>query len=603
MVDNPATAQPAGLTLEQYAAAKALPVDFLRECGLSNMVLAGRPAVRIPYLGPGGEQLAVRFHIAPGGDYFRWKYGSKPCLYGLNRIGDARAVGHVMLVEGEANVHVLRHHGIPAVCLPGGVDWREDRDAGYFDGIKTIYVVAEPDKDEQVRRWLRQSAIRARARLLELPAKEPSVMHIANPAEFGRAWQVALLGAIPWAAVEEQERAEERAEAWELCAGLACSKNILTEFEQTLATVGLVGERRIAKLIYLAVTSRLLDHPVSVAVKGPSSGGKSFTVESVMKFFPTEAFYELTAMSDRALAYSTEPLKHRHLVIYEGAGLASEFATYLIRSLLSEGRLRYETPGGLLEREGPTGLIVTTTDLRLHPENETRMLSLTVTDTEEQTAAVLLALANRGAHADLSRWHALQTYLDASICEVVIPYATTLAKMVAPVAIRLRRDFKTLLTLISAHALLHQASRRKDGDGLLLAELADYRAVHELIADLVAEGAEVTVKPEVRETVSAVADLLAARRTEIRQDEIKNVLKLDKSVVSRRVAAAIEARFLRNLEDRKGRPARLVLGDPMPEGIELLPKPDRLHGCTVAEGGEHASSAEIAVAESSSRLK
>ena len=403
MVDDPATAQPLGLTLEQYAAATALPVDFVRECGLSNMILAGRPAVRIPYLGPGGEQLAVRFRTAQDGDCFRWKSGSKPRLHGLNRIGDARAVGHVMLVEGEANVHVLRHHGIPAVGLPGGVDWREDRDAGYFDGINTIYVVAEPDKAEQVRRWLLQSAIRARARLLELPATGPSAMHIANPAEFGRAWQVALLGAIPWAAVEEQERAEERAEAWELCADLACSENILTEFDRALATVGLVGERRIAKLIYLAVTSRLLDHPVSVAVKGPSSGGKSFIVESVLKFFPGEAFYALTAMSDRNLAYSAEPLKHRHLVIYETAGLASEFATYLIRSLLSEGRLRYETAGKLLEREGPTGLIVTTTDLRLHPENETRMLSLTVSDTPEQTAAVLLALAAGGAHADLAR--------------------------------------------------------------------------------------------------------------------------------------------------------------------------------------------------------
>ena len=40
-----------------------------------------------------------------------------------------------------------------------------------------------------------------------------------------------------------------------------------------------LGERRAGKLIYLAVTSRLLDRPVSVAVKGPSSGGKSFVVE------------------------------------------------------------------------------------------------------------------------------------------------------------------------------------------------------------------------------------------------------------------------------------------------------------------------------------
>ena len=585
MVDDHATAQPPGLTLELYAAAKALPVSFLRECGLSDIVLADRPVVRIPYLGAGGEQLAVRFRTALDGDCFRWKSGSKPCLYGLNRMGDARAAGHVVLIEGESNVHTLWHNGIPAVGLPGTTSWLEDRDAKCFNGIDTIYVVVDSHNGEQVRTWLRQSAIRSRAKLLELPVKGPSAMHVADPTGFGRAWQVALLGSVSWTALEAQERAVERLEAWELCGGLAQSENILAEFDRDLGTVGLVGERRIAKLIYLAVTSRLLDHPVSVAVKGPSSGGKSFTVESVLKFFPTEAVYALTAMSDRALAYSTEPLKHRHLVIYEGAGLASEFATYLIRSLLSEGRLRYETAGKLIEREGPTGLITTTTGLRLHPENETRMFSLTVTDTPEQTAAVLKALATGGAHADLSRWHALQTYLDASICEVLIPYAATLAEMVPPVAIRLRRDFKTLLTLISAHALLHQASRRKDGDGRLIAEVADYAAVRELVADLVAEGVEVTIKPEVRETVRAVADLLAAGRTEVRQEDIKNVLKLDKSVVSRRVAAAMDAGVLRNLEGRKGRSARLLLGAPLPEVVEILPKPERLHGCTVGEGG------------------
>src|SRR5262249_21699249 len=65
--------------------------------------------------------------------------------------------------------------------------------------------------------------------------------------------------------------------------------------------------------------------------------------------------------------------------------------------------------------------------------------------------------------------------------------------------------------------------------------------------------------------------------------------KLNKSAVSRRVAAALDAGVLRNLEDRKGKPARLVLGDPLPEEIELLPRPERLHGCTVDEPGKPAS--------------
>ena len=49
-----ATAQPAGLTLEQYAAAKALPISLLQEYGLSNAAFTGRPAVRIPYFGADG---------------------------------------------------------------------------------------------------------------------------------------------------------------------------------------------------------------------------------------------------------------------------------------------------------------------------------------------------------------------------------------------------------------------------------------------------------------------------------------------------------------------------------------------------------------------
>jgi hypothetical protein len=350
----------------------------------------------------------------------------------------------------------------------------------------------------------------------------------------------------------------------------------------------------------LALTSRLLDRPVSIAVKGPSSGGKSFTVESVLRFFPCEAFYALTAMSDRALAYSTEPLNHRHLVIYEAAGMASDFTTYLIRSLLSEGRLRYETVEKtrdglvpkLIEREGPTGLIVTTTSVRLHPENETRMLSLTVSDTREQTADVFRALAGGGTHhIDLSQWRALQTWLATSNCQVDIPYGARLAELVPPVAVRLRRDFQTVLTLIRAHALLHQARRQKDADGRIVAEAADYAAVRELVVELIAEGAEVAIKPEVRQTVQAVADLLADGKGEVKQTDIKKVLKLDKSVVSRRVAAALDAGVLRNLEDRKGKPARLVLGDPLPEEIELLPKPERLHDCTVGERDKRSSSA------------
>ena len=98
----------------------------------------------------------------------------------------------------------------------------------------------------------------------------------------------------------------------------------------------------------------------------------------------------------------------------------------------------------------------------------------------EQTASVFRALAE-DAHdeLDLSRWQALQTWLAAEQCRVVVPFARHLADMVPPVAVRLRRDFKTVLMLIRAHALLHQATRRKDGAGRILATIDDYAAVRE----------------------------------------------------------------------------------------------------------------------------
>ena len=150
---------------------------------------------------------------------------------------------------------------------------------------------------------------------------------------------------------------------------------------------------------------RPLPRPLRIARdQGPiPASGKSWTIERVLDFFPEDAYYKLTAMSDRALAYGAEPLSHRFLVLFEAAGIESEVASYLVRSLLSEGRVRYETvdkgkdgelTARLVEREGPTGLIVSTTSVALHPRTK-RACSRSRRPTHpEQTKLVLTRLAN-----------------------------------------------------------------------------------------------------------------------------------------------------------------------------------------------------------------
>lgn len=376
---------------------------------------------------------------------------------------------------------------------------------------------------------------------------------------------------------------------------LAYERSILDRLADDLRVCGLVGDTRIAKLLYLAVTSRFLDRIVSMVVKGPSSGGKSFTVEQALRFFPASAYHVFTAMSEKTLAYTDVDLRHRFVVICEAAGLG-EFSSYLIRSLLSEGRIDYEVVERKKEqfrtrrivKEGPTGLIVTTTKVRLHPENETRLLSVTVTDTPDQTRAVLQALAGKNNRTvdppDLAHWHALQEWIATADHEVVIPYAPQLADLASDEATRLRRDFSTVLSLIKAHAILHQISRKRDQAGRIIATLDDYAAVRELVADQMAEGIEAAVPDSVRETVNAVAALHVDSPEGVTAVEVAKYLGLDKSSALRRVQVAIQAGYLGDNESRKGRPKRLCLGDPMPQDREVLPNVERLRGCS--ENGE-----------------
>ncbi len=581
--------QSSGCTLAQYASAKCLPEEFLKDLGLSTITYCNHPAVRIPYTDENGTEPATRFRLAMHDDAngttrFSWKKGSKPSLYGLSRLNSAS--NSVVLVEGESDCHTLWHQGVSALGGPGASSWKEERDAPYLADFETIFVVIEPDKGgAQMLEWLAKSSIRDRVQLVRIQgAKDVSDLHIADPDGFMDAWESAQAVSTPWSEHSKVEQAIRLEHLHKKCGDLASCHSILDKFADTVQQSGVVGEECLVKLLYLALTSRVLDRPVSMAVKGPSSGGKSYTTEKVTSFFPPDAYYALTAMSDRALAYGNEPLKNRFLVIYEATGMQSEIASYLIRSLLSEGRVRYETVektndgfgARLIEREGPTGLIITTTQTGLHPENETRLLSITVTDTPDQTRQILRSLARQDKPPiDASEWHSLQEWIATGNCAVTIPFAEHLAELVPPSATRLRRDFSTVLSLIKAHAILHRASRQVEDDGRIIATLEDYAVVRELVVDLISEGVNASVSKTVRETVEAIA-VLTQDGSEATKKQVADQLNIDPSAAWRRVKTAVALGYVINQEDKRGKPARLIIGDQLPDDVELLPIPEAL---------------------------
>ena len=587
---------PPTLSLEEYSRAKKLDIDFLRNLGLTTIHLDSKPTLKIPYRDAEGKESAARFRTAlVGQDRFRWRKNSKVQPYGLWKLSDVQDQGYIYLVEGESDAQTLWSYGLPALGIPGASSYKAAW-AEYTAGL-TIYVWQEPDQGGKT--FVdRVAKANPEARILVAPEgrKDISECHVLGD-DVPALLETLKAKARPWRELVESARKVQAQAAYEKARSLLESPDILGRFDQLCHDLGLVGERLIARLLYLALISRLLDKPVSVVVKGPSSGGKSFVVDTVLKTMPQDVYLDFTSMSQKALIYDDRPVDHRFIVLYEATGLGADsqdqpnILASCMRTLLSEGCLKYttveKTSEGLgpriIERTGPTGLITTTTWTSLHPENENRSLSVTISDAAEQTRDIIEELAReasgeRAREPDLEPWLALQIWL-ASGAEhrVSVPFAPALAAMCSASAVRLRRDFGKLLILIKAHAILQQASRNRDDQGRIIAELSDYAAVYPLVIEPINESVQAAVSDQVRATVGAV-DRLSRRSggMPVTITQLAAELGLDKGAVSRRVQRARIGNYLVNRETKTGRAAQLVVGDPLPEAASVIPEPAML---------------------------
>ena len=391
---------------------------------------------------------------------------------------------------------------------------------------------------------------------------------------------------------EEAEREQYEASASSI---IACT-DVLDLFEQEIANV-IAGEKQNAKLLYLIGTSRLFRKPMHAAIKGTSSGGKSELRKSVLQFFPDEAVVSFTTLTEKALYYLPDSLSHKILSMGEAAGTEEQdLQDYLLRELMSEGKLSHmvaqqngkDWETATIEKEGPVSFWVTTTKGALHEENETRLLSLEIDDTERQTRDVLRMVADieglntPSAIINVEPWQNFQRWLAVGNIKVVVPYAKDLGRIIPASSVRLRRDFGQILRAVKAHALIHREHRRVDDQGQVVADIEhDYAAVHGLMNGIVAASSGVAVKPEMRKTVEAVeiATVNMGAEGGATAFEVGKQLSLDKSTALRRLQTASAEGYVVNLETRRGQRGRYRLTEQKmeaPETVKMLPEPQTL---------------------------
>jgi hypothetical protein len=581
-----------GLTLAELASAKGLSEDFLRSFGVTDGFTGSgksrQPCVDIPYVDAASEAVAMHKRLSlDGHPRFIWRRGDRPTLYGLAHLRDIRRAGWVVLTEGETDCWTLWMHRIPALGLPGASTWKEHL-RHFLDGL-TVYIWHEPDGggDGLVKAI---SGDLPDLRIIEAPpgVKDPSELYL-QPHEDFKERMMGLVGkARPASELRAQELSAEAREAFDAACPLLESPDILSRLAEELQAMGFAGDPRPAIMGYVAITSRLLTAPLNLAYISQSASGKNAAAEASLPFFPEHAYYLVRASSPRALVYNEEMFTHRTVVLTEADSLPEDGpAASAVRSLMSDGEMVYEVvekgeDGGhrvrKITKPGPTGIITTSTK-PLGEQASTRTLTVSISDSPEQTRLIMHAHVKRANSAltaqDLSQWVMLQRWLElAGERRVFIPYAHALADALPARAVRMRRDFPQLLTVIQAIAALHQRQRDRDAGGRIIATLEDYARARWLLEEVFTTTVNEGITPAIQQTVEAVARL-SSDGTPVSEQALVKDLGLAKSTVSYRVKRALKGGFLVNQAAQKGAPAQLVLGTPLPEN-NSLPEPTSL---------------------------
>jgi hypothetical protein len=360
--------------------------------------------------------------------------------------------------------------------------------------------------------------------------------------------------------------------------------------------MGYAGDVRPPLTVYVAITSRFLARPVNVSVIAPSAAGKNEVVRTACAFHPEDAVHSFSAASPMSVIYSDADFRHKFVNYAEADSIPDEGrAGSIIRSLAEDSVAVYEVPvmekgtdtsdgkerqqyrTKRIVKEGPTGLITTSTR-SLAPQLSTRMLEISLRDDPQQTRDVMRAHVRRANQTntdlvDLTPFIAFQDCIAASEHRVFIPYGEALAELVSNATTRMRRDFKQLLMFIKAVAIIYQFQRGRTSDERIVATLEDYALVRWLLGPMFEVAVTDGLTSVIRETVEAIL----VDETGVSQADLGKRLQqlhgepLARSTINARVDTAIQRGFLINDEWRAGKPSRLRRGESLPHADTSLP--------------------------------
>ena len=307
---------------------------------------------------------------------------------------------------------------------------------------------------------------------------------------------------------DSKKRIKPELNSYEKNIGLSFLKNphLIDEIEKDYSTLGYVRERKNKILLYLVMTSRLMDTPLHTILISRSGAGKSFLVEITEKLCPHEDVESISDLTPQALFYFGEnDLKHKFIVIGEKEG--SNTSDYPLRELITKKSITKAIPlkdaatGQIktvnIKVNGPISLAETTTNGEINPENLNRCFLIGIDESQEQTRLIHelqrenYTLEGFLQKKDLNKIIEKHIYAQRLLKKVLVfnPYAKYLSFPSSK--LKTRRDNDKFLRLINVICFLHQYQRKlkikkiSDKESIEYIECTpdDYRIAYELLSD------------------------------------------------------------------------------------------------------------------------
>jgi hypothetical protein len=254
------------------------------------------------------------------------------------------------------------------------------------------------------------------------------------------------------------------------------SENLMEQTMEDLQASGIVGEKVNSMILYIAMTSRMCEDPVSVVSLAKSGTGKSYLQERVALCMPGEDLKENTQFTDNSFYYyKREEIRGKVFLIEDLDG--AQAVLFPIRELQTKKRISktvtVKDKNGQMRTvslivEGPVSVCGCTTREKIYHDNANRSILIYLDGSKEQDGRIMdyqrklrAGIVNKDAEKQVQvKLQNMQKVLEP--VKVINPYAMFI-ELPREIFVQ-RRTLPLLLSFIEAITFYNQYRCEKKVD-------------------------------------------------------------------------------------------------------------------------------------------